>query len=143
MSTHSIVNMSSDCPRGSDEAKTKPSQKLTSFSISSILGESPGVGQTGECPGKTSAREATGSPRETVGVAASGFDQEAKVAAMTAWYPWIFQHDQQYTHFPFVEGTCLRACVGACMRACVRVGLCYSTKYSKIQRIPIPMTLYV
>ena len=37
---------------------------------------------------------------------ASVFDPEAtaKLAAMTAWYPWIFQQAKQYPHFPFVEG---------------------------------------
>ena len=108
--------MSTVSSRNSEGGKTKPSSKLTSFSISSILGESPEERRTGERHPETReetgshrdfpTREATLSPRETVRVPASVFDPEAtaKLAAMTAWYPWIFQQAKQYPHFPFVEG---------------------------------------
>ena len=108
--------MSTVSSRDSEAAKTKPSQKLTSFSISSILGESHDERRAGdrhpETRGETGShrdlptREETLSPRETVRGPASVFDPEAtaKLAAMTAWYPWIFQHAKQYPHFPFVEG---------------------------------------
>lgn len=116
--TTTHVNMSRDTSRESDEVKTKPLQKLASFSISSILGETLGERTSEGCPRETRdetrsprdtpRREATRSPRDTVGVMAPVFDPEAtaKLAAMTAWYPWIFQHAQHYSHFPFVEGTC-------------------------------------
>ena len=101
---------------GEEAKKMKPSQKLTSFSISSILGRSPGDEQTIESPRKASphemdsshvsSREETGRRHDAgeVPVATSVDDQETstKVAAMTAWYPWILQQAQ---HYSFVEGT--------------------------------------
>ena len=97
---------------GEEAKKMKPSHKLTSFSISSILGRSRGDEQTIERPRKTSPHETASiqvSAREEP-VTASGDDQDTstKVAAMTAWYPWILQQAQ---HYSFVEGTWCILCI--------------------------------